>query len=140
MSDGLDPRVNLISRQPGGKWRAIETDCGAMTLHAEADSLAELIAGPDAITLPIEQYGALVRDCRKACADYERVRDALELAKQGDAGAIAKAAKRETLAAVLALRETAELACVAPGERELDGWMAGVETYAELIEAEMAKL
>lgn len=92
------------------------------------------------ITLPIEQYGALVREREQAIRERDRVRDALELAKQGDAGAIAKAAKREALAAVLALRETAELACVAPSEGEHDGWIAGVDTYAELIEAEIEKL
>lgn len=101
---GLDPRVNLISRQENGKWRAIETGIGAMTLHAEADSLAELIAGPDAITLPIEQ-------------------------------AIAKAAKLEALAALLALRDAALFRCLNSADAEY-----GVNLYFELIEAEMAKL
>lgn len=120
---GLDPRVNLISRQDNGKWMAMESGVGTFAIHAEADNLAELIAGPDAITLSIEHYGALVREREQAIRDYERVRDALELAKQGDAGAIAKAAKREALAAVLALYTE-----------------YGVDTYADLIEAEMAKL
>lgn len=135
MSDGLDSRVNLISRQDNGKWMAMESGVGTFAIHAEADSLAELIAGHDAITLPIEQYGALVREREQAIREYERVRDALELAKRGDVGAIAKAAKREALAAVLALREQAYEMCLDAEYAEY-----GVDSYAELIEAEMAKL
>jgi len=93
MSDGLDPSVNLISRQDNGKWMAMESGIGTFTIHAEADSLAELI------------------------------------------GADAKAAKREALAAVLALREEALFRCLNPAAAEY-----GVNSYFELIEAEIEKL
>lgn len=134
MSDGLDSRVNLISRQDNGKWMAMESGVGTFAIHAEADSLADLIAGPDSVTLSIEQYGALVREREQAIREYERTRDALELAKQGDAGAIAKVAKREVLEEMLAMREAAYDEC------EYDESCIGVAIYVRMIEAEMAKL
>lgn len=43
----LHPRVNLIRRDPDGKWKAIETDCGAMIVHAEAADIQTLVGVND---------------------------------------------------------------------------------------------